>query len=230
MALNCIIIGKDPHGFRELENYLCEVPGLYLIGRFANLDDADELIQEGVIDILIVGVMENDPELDTAAIDLLPIFVMLYDEDLKEIVDLLPVGKLTLPIKSSTVNDTFFQIINKINMEGIQIPSRFSSSFSIRTLDRTEKVPYADLQYVEVMNDHIMLHLPDQKIVTEETLDVIIARLPANMFMRVHRWFVVNFKHIDHIGEDYVAVANGVQIRLTSATRQELLKRYKAVQ
>lgn len=230
MALNCIIIGSDPKGFHELENYLLEVPDVYLVGRFPYLEDADVFIKAGAIDILIMGCMENDPELDVAAIDFLPIFVMLYDENGRQITGLSPVGELTLPITLSTVLNEFFQINNKINMEGIEIPSRFSSSFSIRTADRTEKVQYADLQYVEVMNDHIMLHLSDQKIVTAETLDVIVARLPGNMFMRVHRWFVVNFNHIDHIGDNYVEVADGVQIRLTSAMRLELLKRYRAVQ
>ncbi|RFS21364.1 hypothetical protein DVR12_15805 [Chitinophaga silvatica] len=230
MALNCIIIGNNPEGFHELENYLSEIPFVYLIGRFANLEEADLWLKNGVVDILIMGVMEDDPVLQLGEVYLLPLFILLYADGLQEPVDFQPVEPLTLPFTSTALKNTFSQINTIINMEGIETPSSFISDyFSIRTTEKLEKVAYNDLQYVEVLNDHIMLHLGEQKLLTEETLDYIIAKLPATTFMRVHRWFVINLKYIDNIGEDYVQVA-GAKIRLTSAMQQELLKRYRILQ
>ena len=228
MALNCIIIGNNPEGFHELENYLSEIPSVYLIGRYTTLEDADIWLKRGVVDVLIMGIQDNDPVLEYG--QLLPVFIMVYADEYTEPVDFRAVTPLTLPFTLTTLKNTFSKINSIYDMEGIESPSPFVTDFfNIRTISRLEKVFYNDLQYIEVMNDNIMLHLGEQKLVTEETLDVIEAKLPAKIFMRVHRWFVINLLHITTIGEDYVQIG-AARIRLTTAIKDELIKRYNLLQ
>ncbi|MBC9934807.1 LytTR family DNA-binding domain-containing protein [Chitinophaga qingshengii] len=80
--------------------------------------------------------------------------------------------------------------------------------FMLRCGDRHEKIPYNELQYLEVMDDHILLHFPDKRLATTETLEWIMSRLPQDAFLPVHHWFVVAFRHITKVGDDYVMVAD----------------------
>ncbi|WP_211999803.1 LytTR family DNA-binding domain-containing protein [Chitinophaga sp. HK235] len=91
--------------------------------------------------------------------------------------------------------------------------------FILRCGDRHEKIRYDELQYLEVMNDHILLHMKGYHLATLETLDWIMSRLPLTTFQRVHQWFVVSYRHITQLGEDHVMIGS-VKIPVT---RQALL-------
>jgi two-component system LytT family response regulator len=112
-------------------------------------------------------------------------------------------------------------------MEGVTTPAKNGADyFTLRTDNRQEKIFYKDLQYVEVMDDNIILHLGDQKVVTTEKLDWIMAQLPVSAFMRVHHWFVIGFRHVTHLGEDHVLVGEA-RIPLTAQIKTEVAKRYQ---
>lgn len=80
--------------------------------------------------------------------------------------------------------------------------------FMLRCGDQHEKIPYDELQYLEVMNDHILLHLQDKRLATMETLDWIMSQLPTSAFLRVHQWYVVAYRHITHLGDDHVMIGD----------------------
>lgn len=227
MVLNCIILGNDPEGFGELEKFLSAIPYVYLVGRCHTMDDARFWLEAQTIDVLMVGSYEDPLPPPPGPQDVLPVMMMTYTDDPPGGFDFIPAGLLQLPFTQTALNDVISKIYKIIEMEGIARPTKYADEyFILKTQHRHEKVFYNDLQYVEVMDDHITLHLGDQKLVTTEKLDWIISQLPANAFMRVHRWFVVGFRHITHLDQDHVMVG-AARIALTTAMRNELEKRYK---
>ncbi|MBC9912695.1 LytTR family DNA-binding domain-containing protein [Chitinophaga varians] len=80
--------------------------------------------------------------------------------------------------------------------------------FTLRCGNQHEKIPYDELQYLEVMNDHILLHLQEKRLATVETLEWIMSQLPMSAFQRVHQWFVVSYRHITQLGENYLMIGN----------------------
>lgn len=80
--------------------------------------------------------------------------------------------------------------------------------FTLRCGNQHEKVPYDELQYLEVMNDHILLHLQEKRLATMEPLEWIMSQLPMSAFLRVHQWFVVSYRHITQLGENYLMIGN----------------------
>lgn len=93
--------------------------------------------------------------------------------------------------------------------------------FMLRCGDRHEKIPYNELQYLEVMDDHILLHLPDKRLATAETLEWIMSRLPQDEFLPVHHWFVVAFRHITKV-EDACVMIGDTKIPLSQEGRTKL--------
>lgn len=228
MVLNCIILGNDPEGFEELENFLSAIPCVYLVCRSQTMAEARFWIETQTIHVLIAGDY-NDPLSPPMHITgVLPVLMMVYnDAPTSAGFDFLPVALLQLPFTANALNEVFSKIYKTIEMEATTYPTQFPADyFTLKTQDRFEKVFYNELLYVEVMDDHIMLHLRDQKLVTSEKLDWIISQLPANAFMRVHHWFVIGFRHITLLAEDHVMIGEA-RITLTKEMRKELARRYQ---
>ncbi|PSL47229.1 DNA-binding LytR/AlgR family response regulator [Chitinophaga niastensis] len=230
MVLNCIILGDDPDGFEELEKFLAATPLVYLVCRCASMRDARHYLETKTIHIVILG--NNIKEMNNLPLppefqSVLPVMVITYPDHKNIPYDLHPAGLMQQPFTQTVFNELINKIYNIIDMEGIATPAKNAGDyFMIRSENRQEKIFYKDLQYVEVMDDHILLHLGDQKIVTTEKLDWILAQLPVNAFMRVHRWFVIGFRHITHLGDDHVLVGKA-KIPLTSQVQTEVAKRYQ---
>jgi len=226
MVLNCIILGSDPEGFGELEDFLTAIPFVYLAARSNTMEEARFWLETQTIHVLIVGDYHDSLSAPPDATGVLPVMMMVYDNTSPGF-DFLPVALLQLPFCSETLNDVFSKIYKTIEMEAITYPTKYAAEyFILKTQHRFEKVFYEELQYVEVMDDHIMLHLRDQKLVTTEKLDWIISQLPVNAFMRVHHWFVIGFRHITHLATDHVMIGEA-RIALTKEMRTELAKRYQ---
>lgn len=227
MVLNCIILGNDPEGFGELENFLSAIPYVYLVCRCQTMQEARFWIETQTIHVLIAGDY-NDPLSPPMTITgVLPVLLMVYNDTPSAGFDFLPVALMQLPFTSNALNEVFSKIYKTIEMEATTNPTHYSADyFTLKTQHRFEKVFYDQLQYVEVMDDHIMLHLRDQKLVTTEKLDWIISQLPANAFMRVHHWFVIGFRHITSLADDHVMIGEA-RITLTKEMRKELARRYQ---
>ncbi|MCW3467987.1 LytR/AlgR family response regulator transcription factor [Chitinophaga nivalis] len=231
MILNCIILGDEPDGFEKLENYIANIPFVYLVRRCSTMQQAASLLQTGKIHLLIVGnkvgEMANPLYASLEPKNRLPILMMAYPRDTSDAYEILLVKWLELPFTFTHFFQVMTELHNIIDMNGSITPGRHQNDhFVLRCEHRHEKIYYKDLQYVEVMNDCIMLHLADQKVVTTEKLDWIISQLPVHAFMRVHRWFVVGFEHITALEDNHVQVGVA-RIPLTTQMKEEVAKRYK---
>ncbi|NSL90108.1 LytR/AlgR family response regulator transcription factor [Chitinophaga solisilvae] len=212
MMLNCMMLGTTPHGFEALENYLEDVPFAALSHRCNSLKEANTLLQSAQVQVVFLGrhldEMKSPPFAALEPVNKLPLLVLSYPGDAAFPFVIHAIEVLSLPFTFNSLYESLQKIFNLINMEDHTItqPEQSGAHFILRCDNRHEKIAYNDLRYVEVMDDHILLHLHDQHIATTETLEWIMSRLPVSEFMRVHRWFVVALRHVTHIGEDHIQV------------------------
>ena len=64
------------------------------------------------------------------------------------------------------------------------------------TKNKYLRLNYADILYVEGLNNYVLLHLPGERIVTYQTLRELAETLPQPPFMRVHKSFIVSLDHV----------------------------------
>jgi len=53
------------------------------------------------------------------------------------------------------------------------------------------RVNFSEILYVEGMKDYLKIHTPDYTLVTHQTMNELEKSLPANLFIRVHRSYLV---------------------------------------
>ena len=64
------------------------------------------------------------------------------------------------------------------------------------TKNKYLRVNHADILYVEGLNNYVLLHLPDQRVATYQTLKELAETLPQPPFLRVHKSYIVNLDHL----------------------------------
>ncbi len=54
------------------------------------------------------------------------------------------------------------------------------------------KIPLAEIEYIESLEDYIRIHLPTGKpVMTLLTIKKVLEKLPAEQFRRIHRSYIV---------------------------------------
>ena len=64
------------------------------------------------------------------------------------------------------------------------------------TKNKYLRISYADILYVEGLNNYVLLHLPRERIATYQTLKELADTLPQPPFMRVHKSYIVSLDHV----------------------------------
>lgn len=67
------------------------------------------------------------------------------------------------------------------------------------------KIPYSDIVYIESLSDYIRVNTINEQIVSKEKISNLTSRLP-DIFIRIHRSFIINKEKIKSISYDEVMV------------------------
>ena len=71
------------------------------------------------------------------------------------------------------------------------------------------KVSFADILYLEGLDDYVKIHLSNSKpIVARITMKAIMEKLPPALFMRVHRSYIVPLKGIKQVRNKVITIGD----------------------
>ncbi|WP_291909888.1 LytTR family DNA-binding domain-containing protein [Chitinophaga sp. CB10] len=228
MMLNCLILGDIPNGFQNLKRFINNTSFTFLAQHCQSFDAATPFLDTETIHLIFTGTPPPQPEtLFTEEEHSMTVLVLSYPDNNPYPFYVCHEEVIFPDLTYEAFYNLVYRLYNIINMEGQQtVPPRTTDHFMLRCENHYEKIKYEDLRYLEVMDDHILLHTKDQKIATKEKLDWIMAQLPLSEFMHVHRWYVVGFHHIDQLEEDHLFIGS-VRIPVSRNIHPEVEKRYK---
>jgi DNA-binding LytR/AlgR family response regulator len=89
------------------------------------------------------------------------------------------------------------------------------------------KLAYGEILYVEAFADYVKIFLNDRKIVTLQTMKKMEAKLPSDIFSRVHRSFIVNRKAVQSFSTS-VCEVNGEKIPVGKNYKNDFIKLMKS--
>ncbi len=114
---------------------------------------------------------------------------------------------------------------NNSNLPGIAV----NTSDGIIFLNETE------ILYCKAEGNHTHIYLQgaiENKITVSKSLSRVLESLQTEYFVRIHKSFVINLKHIiSFINTDktYVLMSNGEQLAVSKARKESLLKRFRMI-
>ena len=240
--LTCIAIDDEPIALDVVRFHANKVPFLALKQTFVNAVEALAYLRDNPVDLVFTDInMPDITGLDVAR--LLPpseskrqtmfIFTTAYAEHAVKGFELNAVDYLVKPIDFGR----FLQAANRANdrhdaetrQAAGQIDMAKGPQTTLFVKDGYDyvRIDLAELLFVESEGNYLMFYEGDKKVVTRMTIAEGLSQLPASHFMRVHKSYIVNLKHIDKIERHQVLVGDKLPVPLSPGYRDELLARFK---
>lgn len=228
--MNCIALDDEPLALDIIEAYVKKHPELNLIARCNNAEEASKVLNSQHIDLMFLDIqmpgvtglnfvrsLKNKP---------LFMFTTAYSEYAIDGFELDAIDYLLKPI----AYDRFEKAIEKAkeyytikNNSGLTESDLENDFIFVKANQQLIKLAYGEILYVEAFADYVKIFLNDRKIVTLQTMKKMEAKLPSDIFSRVHRSFIVNRKALQSFSTS-VCEVNGEKIPVGKNYKNDFIK------
>lgn len=209
--LKCIAIDDEPLALRQLTSYIEKIPYLELTATCNNALEAQQLPASQHVDLIFVDI--NMPDLSgvefvRSLVDRpMVIFTTAYSEYAVEGFKLDAVDYLLKPFSfadfsrsAGKANSLYELRHNQRAGEPEATPEALPKDkeyISVKADYKVSLVKISNIVYLESEGEYVRMHLDDgTTITTLFRLKNMEAALPSDMFMRVHRSYIVNLRCI----------------------------------
>ena len=209
--LKCIAIDDEPLALRQLKSYIEKIPYLELTATCNNALEAQQLLASQHVDLIFVDI--NMPDLSgvefvRSLVDRpMVIFTTAYSEYAVEGFKLDAVDYLLKPFSfadfsrsAGKANSLYELRQNQRAGEPEATPEALPKDkeyISVKADYKVSLVKISDIVHLESEGEYVRMHLADgTTITTLFRLKNMEAALPSDMFMRVHRSYIVNLRCI----------------------------------
>lgn len=228
MKLTCLVIDDEPLARKGMAEFVHEVEFLDLKGACGSAAEASSMLQRHSIDLLLLDIqmplLSGLEFLRTLKNPPMAILTTAFSEYALEGYGLDVVDYLLKPIPF----DKFLRAVQKA-MDFHQLRQRTSATpardyIFVKSNGKYERVAFRDILFVESMQNYVIIHLSNQRLIVYMTLAGIEAELPPNEFMRVHKSFIVGVTHVTTI-ENHEIVMQQSRIPISRALKDAVVKR-----
>ena len=214
-SVKCLVVDDEAIAQRIIVGYLNDLPGMEVVATALNAIEAMSILESVDVDLMFLDIempkLKGLAFLSTLKHPPSVIITTAHREYALDSYDLEVVDYLLKPISFSR----FVKAINRYKkMMAIDIPSPSLSaeppsekSFIYVKSDRkTLKLTVSEIQYIEGMNNYVIVHLKDAKHIVYTSISAMLADL-ENDFVRIHKSFVVNKHHVKGYTKELVMLS-----------------------
>lgn len=204
MMINCLIVDDEPLAADVIESFVAKMPHLLLVGKVNSATEALALLKTEKVDILFLDIqmpeMTGLELLKTLRNPPIVIFTTAYPNFALESYEIDAADYLLKPIAF----DRFVKALNKAeerlksmnHLENGETPDYIF----VKADGKLVKINIPDICYVEGLKDYVIIHTPQNKVVTHNTMKNIEALLLTDEnFIRIHRSYIINLRFVKEI-------------------------------
>jgi two-component system, LytTR family, response regulator len=226
--ISCIIIEDEPLAVKVLSDYILQVPFLELKETFKDAILATEYLRNNNADLIFLDIhlpkLKGMAFLKTLKSPPAVIITTAYHQYAVEGFNLNVTDYLLKPFDF----ERFLIAVNKVKTADreIQKPneSQQVKDFIFLNVDKKKvKILFSDIVYIESQREYIKIITTKKAYVSKMSTHEIEEILPANLFKRVHRSFIISIGKIESYTAEIVEV-NGVPIPIGRGYRDSIEK------
>jgi two-component system, LytTR family, response regulator len=230
--INCLIIDDEQAAIDVLKIYINNVPSLHLVAESLGPVEALEIVYTQKIDLIFIDIQM--PEL--SGLDFIKltkgrskfILTTAYKQYALEGYEHNVVDYLLKPISF----ERFLQAIQKV--QDMLLPtntptetqnitnSKSEDYIFIKTDNRMQKVNFSEILYVEGLGNYVTIHTSKGKFVTLLNVKDLEDNLPSEMFMRVHRSYIISLGKIEFVEGNQIFLDKDTSIPLGETYKNQL--------
>jgi DNA-binding LytR/AlgR family response regulator len=215
--MNCIIVDDDLLSCKVIEGYVRKSGSLNLVGIYSDSISArNVLLKNREIDLIFLDIQM--PEMDgfdfIASLSNPPNIIIVSADDRHAIraFDLNAVDYLLKPVTYGRFCKAIEKTRRYFSRREVRENSGDKEIF-IKKGPTLEKLKFRDIIYIEALENYVTLSTADEKFIIHFTMKAIENQLPDDLFIRVHRSYIVNKMMIQVIRENSLDLKVGREIR-----------------
>lgn len=209
--IKCIIVEDEPLAVKILADYVARVPFLDLKASFKDAILATEYLRENPVDLIFLDIhlpkLKGMAFLKTLTDPPQIIITTAYHQYAIEGFDLNVTDYLLKPIEF----ERFLTAVNKIRTPQPEDKNQGRDFIFLTIQKKKVKILFASIVYIESQKEYIKVVTTKKEYLSKMSTHEIESLLPAHLFKRVHRSFIVSLSKIESYTADAVEV-NGISI------------------
>jgi DNA-binding LytR/AlgR family response regulator len=215
--IRCLVIDDEPPALAILADYISQIPFLTLAGTTTDPIEGLTWVQQGRADLVFLDIqmprLTGLQFLKLAGHKARVVLTTAYPEYALEgyendVVDyllkpiaferFLKAANKALALLAPTLPAPVVAAPPPAPVAPVLAPPPASGHLFVKgdTKNKYLRISYADILYVEGLNNYVLLHLPHERIATYQTLRELAETLPQPPFMRVHKSYIVSLDHV----------------------------------
>ena len=233
--MNCIII-DDEATARAIISQLCtNIPRLNVLEEFPNAMQAIKYLNQNEVDLIFLDIhmpdftgfdfietLKNPPKIILTTSD--PQFAIQafeYDCIIDYLVKPITQDRFDKAIQKATSSDTPSK---KMTEPKNAVETSSGNDLYINIDRRLIKIDIPTIYLIEAKGDYIQVKTEEKNYTVHSTLKKIEDKLPNDLFLKVHRSYIINVYKIIDIEDNSVLIKKDV-IPVSRSNRPELMKR-----
>ncbi len=227
MKIKCLAIDDEPLALRQISDFIRQTPYLDLIAECKNAYEAMEVLDKDEVKLMFVDIsmpglngldfirsLDNSPEV---------IFTTAHSEFAIEGFKVDALDYLLKPIgyndflKAANKAKTYFKTLKKARLNSAEEECLF-----VKSEYRIIRIELKDIKYIEGMREYVRIHSISRKpVMSLMSMKLLEEKLPPDSFMRVHRSFIVNLKHVTTIERSRIIFDKDVYIPVSDHYKEK---------
>lgn len=232
--MNCIIIDDEEMARAIIAKMVNSQSNFKVIEQFSNAIQAIKFLNQNEVDVIFLDIhMPDFTGFDFIQTIKNPPQIILNTSDKNFAIEAFEYDCIVDYLVKPLNEDRFKKAISKIKVEketqptSVSIASKKednSNEFYVNIDRRLIKIEIKSVNIVEAKGDYIHIKTEGKNYIVHSTLKKIEDKLPADLFLKVHRSFIINTKKIVDIEDNSVLIGKEV-IPVSRANKPELMKR-----
>lgn len=232
--MNCIIIDDEEMARAIIAQMVTDHKDLNLAHEFSNAMQAIKYLNQNDVDLIFLDIhMPDFTGFDFIQTIKNPPKVILVTSDKNFAIDAFEYECIVDYLVKPITQERFGKAIQKANSAQISssspketktVAEDNANEFYVNIDRRLIKIEFNLVNIVEAKGDYIHIKTEGKNYIVHSTLKKIEDKLPKDLFLKVHRSFIINTKKIIDIEDNSVLIAKEV-IPVSRTNRPELMKR-----
>lgn len=232
-SIKCLIVDDEPLARKLIAGHVGKLPGWEIMALCKNAVEAYEVLMKTPVDVLFLDI--NMPVV--SGLDFyrslkdppLLVFTTAYPEYAVEGFELEAADYLVKPITF----DRFLKTAERLHDKLFLQPARkeagndpASSSVFIKHAGKLIKIWFKDVLYLEAQKDFVRFVTAQTEILASMTMKEAEDMLPSELFLRVHRSFIVSIAAVTALFGNTIEIGSH-QIPVGANYKEEVMQRIK---
>ncbi|MBN1300490.1 MAG: response regulator transcription factor [Melioribacteraceae bacterium] len=206
MVTKCLIVDDEPLAIEVIENYLNKIPDFRIMAKCSSPLESIDILRKHNIELMFLDIQM--PEI--SGLD----FLKTLDNPPKVIIttahrkyalegyELNVVDYLLKPISFERFLKAINKFYSQLSDSSVKVTNGFSDHnneqayLNVKDNKKIVKIYLNKILFIEGMKDYVVVNTIKESVITKSTLSNIQSKLPDNMFLRIHKSYIVSIPQV----------------------------------